>query len=68
MYTKAFIYPVIDQCGESQSALAQGSFELPTFRSTVEHTKHQTTRGGVFFLFGGGVDLAKTAPPCVGHS
>ena len=29
--------------GESQSALAQGSLEPPTSRSTVEHANHQTT-------------------------
>ena len=42
-HTKAFIYLVMDHWGESQSALAQGRFEPPTYRSTVEHAIHQTT-------------------------
>ena len=45
-HTKAFDYPVMDHRlggGGSQSASARGRFELPTYRSTVEHTNHQTT-------------------------
>ena len=42
-HTKAFIYPVIDLgVGGGQSAPAQGRFEPPTCRSTVEHDNHQT--------------------------
>ena len=33
----------MDQWGESQSASAQGRFERPTCRSTLEHAHHQTT-------------------------
>ena len=41
-HAKAYIYPVMDHWGESQSALAKGRFEPPTCRSTVEHANHQT--------------------------
>ena len=41
---KAYIYPVMDHCWEeSRRAPAQGRFESPTCRSTVEHANHQTT-------------------------
>ena len=42
IYTKAFIYPVMDHWGESRSAPARGRVEPPTRRSTVEHANHQT--------------------------
>ena len=36
-------YPVMDHWGESESALARGIFEPPTYRSTVNQANHQTT-------------------------
>ena len=42
-HTKAITYSVTDHWGGSQSAPAQGRFEPPTCRSTVEHANHQTT-------------------------
>ena len=79
-HTTAFIYLVMDHWGKSK-APAQGRFELPTCRSTVEHANHQTTptapsRGSVILqvlkgrnilLLGGGGGSVKTAPPRVGH-
>ena len=42
-HTNAFILPVMDYWGGSQSALVQGGFEPPARRSTLEHANHQTT-------------------------
>ena len=78
-HTMSFDYPVMDDWGESQSTPAQGRFETPTCRSTVEHAIHQTaitapsqrinyTAGpqrGDLLPIGG--PSAKTAPPRVGH-
>ena len=68
--------------GKCQSALAQGRFEPPTCRSTVEHAIHQTTMtaqsrsintpglqrggGGLLPIILRG-SSAKTAPPREGH-
>ena len=41
-HTKAFIYSVMDQWGQGQSAPAQGRFEPLTCWSAVEHETHQT--------------------------
>ena len=42
-HTKAFIYPVMDNWGESHSALARGRFDPMTCLATVNHDNHQTT-------------------------
>ena len=82
-WTHQFFYPFMDHWGGgSQSAPAQGSFETPTCRSTVEHANHETTTTAPksedqsypgsstegSSLYWGGGSSAKIDLPRVGHS